>query len=152
MRVLTLLLLGGPALVIAQEATQDFDWVEFLERFGFPLSALVLLLVTGARRVWVWGWQLKAVEAESVARAVRIAALETEIGRLHDAQLHREQQLVAGLAPRVYDAALLYRETAEHLAEPAAAPPPADMAYGELVGLVKQLAEKLDRPGDPDPG
>jgi hypothetical protein len=36
-----------------------FDWQMVLERFGLPMLGLVVVLYTGYKQVWVWGYQLK---------------------------------------------------------------------------------------------
>lgn len=41
---------------------------QLLREFGLPLAALTVLVVTGARRWWVWGWQY----AEKVAECERM--------------------------------------------------------------------------------
>lgn len=37
---------------------------ELLREFGLPLAALIFIVVTGARRVWVFGWTYAEVRAE----------------------------------------------------------------------------------------
>jgi hypothetical protein len=38
------------------------EWLPLIERLGVPLFMLLLLIVTGARGVWVWGYQYRANE------------------------------------------------------------------------------------------
>lgn len=47
-----------------------------LAQYGFPLAALLIVVVTGARRVWVWGWALRDAEArEAQWREIALKAL-----------------------------------------------------------------------------
>lgn len=41
---------------------------EFLTRFGMPLGALIIVLVTGHRRLWVFGWYAEELR-QRVTRA-----------------------------------------------------------------------------------
>lgn len=40
------------------------DWISLIERFGVLVVLLVLILYTGYKRVWVWGYQLRDCETE----------------------------------------------------------------------------------------
>src|SRR5436190_11131395 len=66
-----------------------------------------------------------AANAATAARDARIEELHAQIEALHEEAARNAQQLVTGLAPRIYDAALLYRERNRAVAEstPAAVEP-----------------------------
>jgi NhaP-type Na+/H+ or K+/H+ antiporter len=49
---------------------------QVLAQYGFPLAALLIVVVTGARKVWVWGWTLRdAEQREAQWREIALKAL-----------------------------------------------------------------------------
>lgn len=56
---------------------------EFIQRFGLPLAALIILIITGHRRYWVFGWyadELRARAEKAEAQRDRaLGAAETAV-------------------------------------------------------------------------
>lgn len=154
MTPLIVALAPGPALLAQAAEAVDIGW---LQAFGAaaPFAALCFWQMNRAQK--------KQDEAEA-KHAEECAKRDAEISRLHGRieeqakeALQREQQLVAGLGPRIYDAALLYRE-ATGLAEqvstpprpvaPPAAPPDVDRRLDELTATIEQLVKGMgQQPG-----
>lgn len=139
------------ALVLAGVSgdSPDLSW---LRDFGIaaPFAALCFWMVLQTRK------DHKDAAAE---HAAELAKKDAEITRLHGRveglqaeALQREQQLVAGLGPRIYDAARLIRESTG-LAEQVAAPPapagPGDRRLAHLTALVERLVDGM---GEGDAG
>lgn len=36
------------------------EWIPVIERLGVPLAILIVLVITGSRGTWVWGYQYRA--------------------------------------------------------------------------------------------
>ena len=118
-----------------------------------PFALLCLALA------WLFRKERDQARAEATAECdkkdIEITRLHARIEEQQKEALQREQQLVAGLGPRIYDAALLYRE-ATGLAEqvsvapvpPPAAPPAIDRRLDDLAAAVERLVEGMGR----DPG
>lgn len=121
--MILLLLRAGPV-------PETTDAASALAVYGIaaPFAALCLVLAFLFRK------ERDAARQEVKERDDRIEAMHREA-------LQREQQLVSGLAPRIYDGALLYRE-GTRVAEQAAATAPAVEAAGVRID---ELASKLDR-------
>jgi hypothetical protein len=118
-------------LVLAQEAGPSVDVGSALALYGIaaPFAALCF-------------WQL--ITAQRDVRALRL-----EVADLQKAALQREQQLVAGLGPRIYDAAQLFREGTELASRP---PPPAapdDDRVEHLARSVELLIQRMEAGGPP---
>ena len=64
---------------------QTSDWISLIQTFGLPVVMLVLVLVLGVRKVWVWGYQLEESERraakweEMALRGTRLAEEGTDI-------------------------------------------------------------------------
>lgn len=107
-----------------------------------PFAALCLVLAFLFRK-------------ERDAKATELQKALDRIESMHEEALKREQQLVTGLAPRIYDGALLYRE-GTRMAEQAAATAPAvaaaeqrlDELAGKLDRLIDGMAEERHRDAD----
>lgn len=130
------------------QAPADAEWWQVaIERFGLPIAILVILVVTGMRQGWVFGWQYKQVQKALEDEHAEATRLREVIEGMHKEGLQREQQLVAGLAPRVYDAALLYRE------REAVAPRPHDLDdLAERLNHLTDLMERGTGPRGAEPG
>lgn len=147
MTPLLLLVAPGPAL-LGQVTDPDIGW---LQAFGAaaPFAALCFWQMNRAQK------KQDENEAKHVGeldrKDVEIARLHGRVEELQKEALQREQQLVAGLGPRIYDAALLYREAtglAEQVSAPApppAAPPHVDRRLDELTELVERLVSGMGR-------
>lgn len=138
-----LLGLGGPASFFAQAGDVDVGSTLAVYGVAAPFAALCFWqMLRSQKRETEQEERAQARETELEARwRTRVAELEARIETLHREALQREQQLVSGLAPRIYDGALLYRE-GTRVAEQAAATGPAVEAAGERID---ELAGKLDR-------
>lgn len=55
------------------------DWVAVAREFGLPLTMLILALVTGRMRVWVWARELDALNAERERERAEWAAERAEL-------------------------------------------------------------------------
>lgn len=55
--------LFAAAYQLYAQATQSpgSNWVDILEKGGV-LAVLVLIILGGSRRLWVWGWQYREME------------------------------------------------------------------------------------------
>lgn len=54
----------------------DVTFEQLLSQYGFPLASLAIIIVTGARKTWVWGWALKeSQEREAQWRTIALKAL-----------------------------------------------------------------------------
>jgi hypothetical protein len=40
------------------------DWIPLVERFGVPVTMLLVVVLTGARKWWAYGWYVAAVERD----------------------------------------------------------------------------------------
>lgn len=40
---------------------------QWLDQYGWPLATLAIVIGTGARKVWVWGWALRDAEAREAS-------------------------------------------------------------------------------------
>ena len=50
--------------------------IAFIREFGFPIFVLVVIIGTGARKIWVWGRELSSSEKrESEWREIALRAL-----------------------------------------------------------------------------
>lgn len=145
-----LLLLVAPGPVVVAQAGEVADTSNALAVYGIaaPFAALCLILAFLFRKERDQARTEATVECDK--KDVEIARLHAKLEEQAKEQLQREQQLVAGLGPRIYDAALLYRE-ATGLAEQVATPPkpvsppapPVDKRLDELTTLVEQLVKGM---------
>jgi hypothetical protein len=78
----------------------NFDWPALADRYGILGVILVLVLTTGYKRVWVWGYQLRDAEkreadwkdlalrgtliAERVTKGTTRASVEERLAALED--------------------------------------------------------------------
>lgn len=143
MRDFLLGLTPGAVLAGVESATPDLSW---LQAFGAaaPFAALAFWQMTRAQ---------KRLDEKDTEHAAEVRELRRENADLQKAALQREQQLVAGLGPRIYDAALLYHE-GNKLAEQVSTPPPAapatvDHRLDDLTKLVERLVTGIGQ-GDAD--
>lgn len=139
---LALLALLAPAVaVVAQTSPENIDFGDAAKLYGVaaPFALLCLAMVL---------WQRK----ELAAKDATIDALHLKIEERDRAATERERQLVAGLGPRIYDAAQLFREGADVAARVPSAPP-LDKRVEQLTAAVEDLIEHMEpRPPDPRPG
>lgn len=130
--ILAWLLVPGLAL-LAQTAPVELDFGDALKLYGVaaPFALLCLAMVL---------WQRK--EIADLRGTIR--EKDGDIADLNRDRLDRERQLVAGLGPRIFDAAQLFREGADV----AARVPPADDRLDErieqhLAGAVERLIGRM---------
>lgn len=127
-----LLLLGlGPAV----DPTEVSGSALAVYGIAAPFALLCLLLAFLFRKERD-DWRSKAEEKDE------------RIELMHQEALKREQALVSGLGPRIYDAALLYREGTRMAEQVAAAPPaPVEQRLDELTHAVDRLIDGMGSPG-----
>lgn len=115
-------LAGVPAWLVAQAAPSGLDGGTLVVAYGAaaPFAALCM-------------WRMFRADA-------RADRLETKVDELNAAALRREQQLVAGLGPRLYDTALLVSEAAK---APAPVDPHVAAQLDELTNAVRSLADGM---------
>lgn len=78
---------------------------DLLQTFGLPLGMLLVALIAGQRRVWVWGTELEECRddaaRERAAYEVRLDEMAADYDRRLEEQraahLKREQELGAGI-------------------------------------------------------
>lgn len=157
------LVLGiGPGLVLAgiAEETPNLSW---LRDFGIaaPFAALCFWMVLQTRKdhkdantahVTEMATRQSEHHGDLDKKDAEIARLHAKVEELQREALQREQQLVAGLGPRIYDAARLFHEGNKQLAEqvtapplPPAAPAGVDRRLDELTELVERLVSGMGR-------
>lgn len=64
---------------------------ELLREFGLPLAALAIIVTSGYRRIWVWGWALRDAEA----RETRAIAERDEWKAVALEMLHVNRKIVS---------------------------------------------------------
>lgn len=144
-----LLLLGlAPAyryLFATSHDSMDLSWLADFATAA-PFAALAFWQMVRAQ---------SRLEAQEAKHETEVDRLHAKIEELQKAALNREQQLVAGLGPRIYDAALLYEKTTEVAKRavqppsvlPPAAPASVDHRLDELTELVGRLVAGMGEDG-----
>lgn len=101
-----------------EQAASDAEWWStVIERFGLPLAMLIIILVTGARGVWVFRATVERADKSAADAEGRAEKAEkerddarVEIGRLQDERLRDAQRSLAGFGTRLHDTALLVEQ------------------------------------------
>lgn len=68
---------------------------EVLQEFGLPLGMVIVALILGSRRQWVWGAELDAAEARQEKMRLDY---EQRLADQRAAHLRREEELAAATA------------------------------------------------------
>lgn len=45
------------------QAAAETNWIQWIEKGGV-LAVAVIIIVAGSRKLWVWGWQYREMEAD----------------------------------------------------------------------------------------
>ena len=69
---------------------------ELVQAFGLPLAMLIVAIVTGAARVWVYGWYAKELKAENTELKAEVKEMRAVTKTAAD-NSNRSFQLLMGV-------------------------------------------------------